>query len=106
MWGYVGISPDHPHILIGVVTVIRASDLAARDVINVVDGRRLGNIVDVELDLSTGRIVSVIVPGQPKVLGILGKSDDYVVPWENIKKVGEDVILVEVSERYARRVTR
>jgi YlmC/YmxH family sporulation protein len=83
--------------------VIRASDLATRDVVNTVDGRRLGNIVDVELDLTNGKIVAVIVPGQPKMLGVFGRSDDYVVPWENIRKIGEDVILVEISERYLRR---
>ncbi|HHY75196.1 MAG TPA: YlmC/YmxH family sporulation protein [Firmicutes bacterium] len=83
--------------------MIRASDLATRDVVNTVDGRRLGNIVDLELDLATGRILAVIVPGQPKMLGVFGRSDDYVVPWENIKKIGEDVILVELSERYLRR---
>ncbi len=83
--------------------MIRASDLATRDVVNTVDGRRLGNIVDVELDLANGKIIAVIVPGQPKMLGVFGRSDDYVVPWENIKKIGEDVILVEISERYLRR---
>ncbi|HHX27783.1 MAG TPA: YlmC/YmxH family sporulation protein [Firmicutes bacterium] len=83
--------------------MIRASDLATRDVVNTVDGRRLGNIVDVELDLASGRIRAVVVPGQPKMLGVFGRSDDYVVPWENIKKIGEDVILVEISDRYLRR---
>ncbi len=86
--------------------MIRASDLSTRDVINTVDGRRLGNIVDVEIDLNTGKIVAVVVPGQAKVLGILGRSDDYVVPWENVKKIGEDVILVELSEHYLRRIIR
>jgi YlmC/YmxH family sporulation protein len=80
--------------------------LASRDVVNTVDGRRLGNIVDVELDLENGRITAVVVPGQPKMLGVFGRSDDYVVPWENIKKIGEDVILVEISERYLRRSNR
>ena len=74
--------------------------------VNTVDGRRLGNIVDVELDLENGRITAVVVPGQPKMLGVFGRSDDYVVPWENIKKIGEDVILVEISERYLRRSNR
>ncbi len=86
--------------------MIRASDLSTRDVINTVDGRRLGNIVDVEIDLGTGKIVAVVVPGQPKVLGMFGHSDDYVVPWENVKKIGEDVILVELSEHYLRRIVR
>lgn len=86
--------------------MIRASDLSTRDVINTVDGRRLGNIVDVDLDLSTGRIVSVVVPGGNKMMGVFGKTDDYVVPWESIKKIGEDVILVELSEHYLKRTTR
>lgn len=86
--------------------MIRASDLSARDVVNTVDGRRLGNIVDVELDLSSGKILAVVVPGAPKLMGVFGKSDDYVVPWENIKKIGEDVILVELTERYLRRTSR
>ncbi len=85
---------------------MRASDLSARDVINVLDGRRLGNVVDLELDLSTGKILSVIVPGQAKMLGVFGRADDYVVPWENVKKIGEDVILVELSEHYLRRAVR
>ncbi|HHW17705.1 MAG TPA: YlmC/YmxH family sporulation protein [Firmicutes bacterium] len=86
--------------------MIRASDLAMREVINTTDGRRLGNIVDVELDLSTGKILAVVVPGQAKAFGIFGRGDDYVIPWENIKKIGEDVILVELSDRYMRRSTR
>ena len=86
--------------------MIRASDLSTRDVINTVDGRRLGNIVDVEIDLASGKLVAVVVPGQPKVLGMFGHSDDYVVPWENVKKIGEDVILVELSEHYFRRIVR
>ena len=86
--------------------LIRASDLATREVINTGDGRKLGNIVDVELDLSTGKIVAVVVPGQPKALGIFGRGDDYVIPWESIKKIGEDVILVELQDRYLRRGTR
>ncbi len=86
--------------------MIRASDLSTRDVINTVDGRRLGNIVDVELDLNTGKIISVVVPGPSKVLGLLGRTDDYVVPWEYVKKIGEDVILVELTDHYFRRTTR
>ncbi|HHT85785.1 MAG: YlmC/YmxH family sporulation protein [Bacillota bacterium] len=86
--------------------MIRASDLSMREVINTSDGRRLGNIVDVELDLSTGKIVAVIVPGQSKAFGLFGYGDDYVIPWDSIKKIGEDVILVELSDRYLRRSNR
>jgi len=86
--------------------VIRASDLSLREVINTTDGRRLGNIVDVELDLNTGKVLAIVVPGQARVFGIFGRTDDYIIPWENIKKIGEDVILVELSDRYLSRTNR
>lgn len=86
--------------------MIRASDLSMREVINTTDGRRLGNIVDVELDLNTGKVLAIVVPGQARVFGIFGRSDDYIIPWENIKKIGEDVILVELSDRYLSRTNR
>lgn len=76
---------------------MRISDLENRDVVNVVDGRRLGNIVDVELDLESGRIVAVILPGAQRFLGVFGRENDLVIPWDRIKKIGADVILVEVS---------
>jgi YlmC/YmxH family sporulation protein len=78
--------------------VPRASDLEARDVINILDGRRLGSIVDVEFSLETGRIIAIVVPGAAKVLGLFGRDSEIVIPWEKIKKIGTDVILVELPE--------
>ena len=75
----------------------RASDLEAREVINMLDGRRLGCIIDVEFSLEDGRITAIVVPGSPKVLGLFGRGDEIVVPWDKIKKIGADVILVEVA---------
>jgi len=77
--------------------VPRASDLEAREVINVMDGRRLGSIIDVEFSLEDGRITAIVVPGSPKLLGLFGKSDEVIIPWDKIKKIGADVILVEVA---------
>ncbi len=75
----------------------RASDLEAREVINIVDGRRLGSIIDVEFSLEDGRITAIVVPGSPKILGLFGRGDEVVIPWDKIKKIGADVILVEVA---------
>jgi len=76
----------------------RASDLEARDVINLANGKKLGSIVDVEFNLETGRITAVIVPGSPKVLSLFARDSEVIIPWEKIKKVGTDVILVDVSD--------
>ncbi|MGB9661331.1 MAG: YlmC/YmxH family sporulation protein [Moorellaceae bacterium] len=76
--------------------MIKVSELRQRDVINVVDGRRLGIIKDVELDVEQGRIKALILPGQAgKFLFFFGHNEDLVIPWEKVVKVGVDVILVE-----------
>lgn len=77
--------------------MFKASDFRQKEVINVSDGKRLGFVYDVEIDMKNGKIESIIVPGPSKVLGLFGKNIDYVIPWENIKRLGDDIILVDVD---------
>ena len=77
--------------------MVRISDLENRDVININDGRRMGNVVDLELDLESGRIKAIVVPGTQRLLGLWGKHEEMVIEWDKIKKIGADVILVEVT---------
>lgn len=76
--------------------MIKVSELRMRDVVNILDGRRLGVIKDIELDLEKGQVEALILPGSGKFMGIFGKNEDLVIPWEKIKKLGMDVILVEL----------
>lgn len=76
--------------------MLKVSDLRMRDVVNIIDGRRLGVIKDIDLDIDEGRIKAIILPGAGKFMGFLSKNDDIVIPWEQIRKLGVDVILVEV----------
>jgi len=78
--------------------VIKTSDLRQREVINVADGKRLGFVNDIDIDLVEGRVKSIIIPAQGKFFGLFARSGDYVIPWEQIKKIGSDVILVELKE--------
>lgn len=80
------------------VAVMKSSDLRIRDVVNITDGRRLGVMSDIEVDLETGRVTAIIVPGASRMFGLLGRDSDYVIPWENIRKIGPDVILVEMPD--------
>lgn len=73
----------------------KTSELREREVVNVLDGKRLGLASDLEIDAVTGRILAIVVPGPGKFLWLFGKNDDFVIPWERIKKIGVDVILVE-----------
>ncbi|CCO08739.1 YlmC/YmxH family sporulation protein [Desulforamulus hydrothermalis] len=77
--------------------MIKISDLRIREVVNIVDGRRLGMIKDIDIDLEAGRIAALILPGQGRFLGLFGREDELVVPWDKIKKIGIDTILVEIT---------
>ncbi|HVB11038.1 MAG TPA: YlmC/YmxH family sporulation protein [Bacillota bacterium] len=81
--------------------MMKISELRVRDVINIADGRRLGLLCDVEMDLERGRITALIVPGPARFFGLFGRERDYVIAWDDIVKIGEDVILVDVPS-YAR----
>ena len=71
------------------------NELRAKEVINVSDGARLGFVSDVEINLENGKITSIIVPGTYRLMGFLGKEDDLIIKWENIKKIGDDIIIIE-----------
>ena len=100
----------------------RFTRLKCKEVVNVCDGARLGFVCDLELDVCTGQVVSLVVPGAGKCFGLLGdccieletgrvtavvipgpcrflglfgRDSDYVVPWCCIRRIGEDIILVD-----------
>lgn len=72
------------------------SDLRCKEVVCVCDGRRLGFICDIRIELPQGNICSVIVPGPCRFLGLCGRREDYVIPWRCIKRIGPDVVLVDI----------
>lgn len=72
----------------------RFSTLKCKEVINVCDGGRLGYVSDVEVDCKCGRICAIIVPGPCKYFG-LGRHEDYVIPWQCIRQIGDDIILID-----------
>ena len=76
--------------------MLKTSDLREKDVINVADGKKLGKVCDLEVDLQNGRVDAIIVPAPFSMGSIFSKDKDYVIPWNKIKKIGEDVILVEL----------
>ncbi|MDQ0270321.1 YlmC/YmxH family sporulation protein [Cytobacillus purgationiresistens] len=79
--------------------MIRISDFQMKDVVNVADGKKLGNVGDIDINLNNGKIDAVIIGGPGKVLGFFGKEEEVVIPWGNILKIGEDVILVRFKEQ-------
>lgn len=76
--------------------MIKISDLKSRDVVNIMDGRKLGNIIDIDLDLENGRVTSLILPGRSRGFSLFSRREELVIPWEKIIRIGRDVVLVEV----------
>ena len=79
--------------------MIKISEFQTKDVINIVDGKKLGTVHDLEIDLRQGRIDALVVPATGKLFGFFGSSSEYVIPWDNIIKIGLDVILIKLEER-------
>ncbi|MFC5651667.1 PRC-barrel domain-containing protein [Paenibacillus solisilvae] len=78
---------------------MKISDFQTKDVINIVDGRKLGQVSDLELDLRQGRIDSIVVPNNTKFFGLFGGGGtDVIIPWRNIVKIGTDVVLVRIDD--------
>ena len=75
--------------------MVKISELKQREVISINDGRRLGIAYDIEIDMEEGKIDALVIPGTGRVLGLFSKESDIVVNWENIKKIGTDVILID-----------
>lgn len=79
------------------------SELRYKEVIDVHSGFRLGYVNDAEFDDAEGRIVSLITPGRAKFFGLLGREDDYVLPWGSIVRIGNDIILIDIKDDLPRR---
>lgn len=75
----------------------RIVDLKCKEVINICDGFRIGFVNDVEVDMLNGRVVALVIPGPCRFFGLFGREDDFVIPWPCIRRIGEDIILVEVE---------
>ena len=75
----------------------RFSCLREKEVINICDGKRLGCACDLEIDASTGRICTLIIPEECGKWNFFGKERAYFVPWRCVKRIGDDIILVEVD---------
>ena len=73
----------------------RVSELRYKEIINVSDGSRYGWVGDVEVDLESGQVRALVVPGRLRLFGLLGREEDRYIPWESVRRFGEDAILVE-----------
>ena len=77
----------------------RIAELRCKEVISVADGSRFGYVGDMEVDLDSGQVRALVVPGRRRLFGLLGREEDRYIPWQSVRRFGEDIILVEEGER-------
>ena len=81
---------------------MRIAELRYKEIINVSNGHRLGFVCDVDMDVVTGKVVSLIVPGPCRFFGLFGREEDYLLPFSAISRIGSDIILIDVQGEYQR----
>ena len=78
--------------------MISTEKLKNKEVINISDGRSLGFVYDIEVDLDKGVIDCIVIPGTRGFMGLFSKKEgDVVIKWDKVKTVGDDVILVDLE---------
>lgn len=82
---------------------IRTSELRQLDVVNVLDGKILGNVCDVDLDPATGKLRFLVLEQAGSGFWRFLKYDDIEIPWNDVILVGADVVLVEMKQKYSTR---
>ena len=74
---------------------MRVTELSCKEVVCIRDGARLGYVADVEVEVPDGQVCAIVVPGKCRWFGLVGRTEDYVIPWNAIRRVGDDIILVD-----------
>ena len=72
----------------------RFSDLRHKEVISEIDGVKIGYIDDLILDKNSAKVVAIVIFDRNFLFGIFGKREDYIIPWEKIRLIGEDAIII------------
>jgi YlmC/YmxH family sporulation protein len=75
--------------------MFKLSEIREKEIININNGERIGYADDFELNLEEGYIDGIIVGGMGKMLGLFGKNTEMIIPWNDIVRIGTDIILVD-----------
>ncbi len=84
----------------------RLTDLKHKEVICSEDGSRLGFVDDIIVETKSACVVAFVIFSRIFFFGIFGKGEDYIIPWEKIQMIGEDVILVSCKIPQAQKSAR
>ncbi|MGI5880709.1 MAG: YlmC/YmxH family sporulation protein [Syntrophomonadaceae bacterium] len=83
---------------------MRLNDLSGKEMVNIYDGMRMGTVgeSDMLVNGETGDIVSIILPNRGNAFTFWADRQKLVIPWEAVKKIGREVIVVELDQTHMR----
>ena len=81
---------------------VKFTSLQCKEVICVSNGQRLGFVSDVQITLPEGNVCAIVVPGPCRFPGLLGRREDFIIPWNSICKIGPDIVLVDTKPEECR----
>lgn len=76
---------------------MKFTQLQCKEVICLADGKRMGFVTDILVEVPEGKVTAIVVPGPCRFLGVMGRHDDFIIPWGCIRRVGPDIILVDTK---------
>ncbi len=84
---------------------MRFSTMGGKEIVNLCDGSRLGIIGDSDLliDEKTGKIRALLIPDQKNLFNFLSSGTLLEIPWQAIKRIGNDMIIIELEDNDKRK---
>lgn len=79
---------------------MRLGELVGKEIVNINNGARLGVVgeSDVTIDIESGAVVSIILPRRTNFVTMWMDKQQMIIPWDSIRKIGEEVIIVEMDQ--------
>ncbi len=78
--------------------ICRLSDLRRKEVVDLQNGEKLGFVDDFELETETASVLSLVLLGRERLWGLLRREPDLVIPFDRVRLIGKDTILVALSQ--------
>ena len=83
---------------------MKICELKQKEVINICTCRSLGCPIDAEFDCKSSQLTALILPGPGRFCCLFGRDNEYIIPWECISQIGDDIILVKIDEDKAEKI--
>ena len=75
---------------------MRLSELQDKDVLNIIDGKNIGKIIDIKID-ENGAATGIIVEKHKFIISYFSNKKEITIKWNQIEKIGEDVIFLNFA---------